>query len=284
MIKMKLLLCALLLIFSTQVTLAQTQDKPAKRIIALAPHIVENLYLIGAGNLIVGTTDHADYPEAAKKIPRVGNYATLNIEQILAADPDLVIAWKTGSSSEDLERLKKFGINIEFSNPKVPEDVAKEIRFLGKLTGFEAQAEKQAQLVLSKIAKIRAKYTNKKPIRTFYELWPRPLTTAAKDAWLQHQITICGAINPFADAKTDYPQVNIEDVILKAPQVIIQPTSHSSNTPDQIDWQQWPALPAVKNKAFVRPDADKLYRTTSRSFDELDVLCQSIDSYRANYN
>ena len=33
-----------------------------QRIIALAPHIVENLYAIGAGEHIVATVEHADYP------------------------------------------------------------------------------------------------------------------------------------------------------------------------------------------------------------------------------
>ena len=54
-----------------------------QRIIALAPHIVESLYAIGAGEQIIGTTAHADYPKAAEDILRVGNYARLQIEKII---------------------------------------------------------------------------------------------------------------------------------------------------------------------------------------------------------
>ena len=49
-------------------------DKSKPTIIALAPHIVEMLYDVGAGEQIIGTTSFADYPEQAKKIPRIGNY------------------------------------------------------------------------------------------------------------------------------------------------------------------------------------------------------------------
>ena len=54
-----------------------------QRIIALAPHIVESLYSIGAGEQIIGTTAHADYPKADENMLRVGHYARLQIEKII---------------------------------------------------------------------------------------------------------------------------------------------------------------------------------------------------------
>ncbi|WP_286233530.1 cobalamin-binding protein [Thalassotalea sediminis] len=255
-------------------------DKPAKRIIALAPHIVENLFQIGAGDLIIGTTDHADFPLKAKNIPRVGNYATLSIEKILAANPDLIIAWKSGNPADDLARLATFGIPIVYSNPTTLEDVAKELRDLGQWTGLSRSANQQADKYLAQLATLKETYQNATPISLFYELWPRPLTTIAKNAWLQQQIQVCGATNPFKESKTDYPQINIEQVIIKAPQIIIQPSSHGNQSPDKINWQQWPDMPAVKNNAFIHPNADMLYRMTSRSLDELSSLCELIDKQR----
>lgn len=55
--------------------------KPAERIIALAPHIVENLYAIGAGERIVGTVAYADYPEAAKQLPQIGDYQAFRLKK-----------------------------------------------------------------------------------------------------------------------------------------------------------------------------------------------------------
>ncbi len=269
-----------LLWFISVASIANTLDKPAQRIIALAPHIVENLYQIGAGDRIIGTTDHADFPEQAKSIPRIGNYAALSIEKVLATNPDLIIAWKTGNPSEDLARLASFGIPIVYSNPLALEDVAQELRDLGQWTGLTKIANEKADAYLADLAKVRADYQGAEPISVFYELWPRPLTTIAKNAWLQQQIKVCGATNPFVDSKTDYPQINIEQVIIKSPEIIIQPTSHGHQSPDKIDWQQWSEIPAVKHNAFIHPNADMLYRMTSRSIKELASLCRLIDKHR----
>ena len=258
----------------------KNNNQTAKRIIALAPHIVENLYAVGAGDLIVGTTEHADFPEQANNILRIGNYARLNIEQVLAVDPDLIIAWKSGNPSDDLARLKKLGLNIVYSQPNKLEDVAKELQYFGELTGNTALGQQKSAEFLKHLANIRANYQDKKALSVFYELWPRPLTTVANDAWPQQQLNVCQTSNPFIDSETDYPQINVENVILKAPQIIIQPSSHGMNSPDNVNWQQWQDIPAVKNNAFLHPNADKLHRMTSRSLNELALLCQKIDQFR----
>lgn len=276
-------LFALLILFTGQAG-AEQLAKGAQRIIALAPHIVENLYHIGAGDRIIGTTDHSDYPEAAKAIPRIGNYSRLNIEEILAADPDLIIAWKTGNPSDDIARLQKFGIKIAYSQPNRLEDVAKELRHFGQLTGLEKQANKAADKYLEQLSAIQQQYRDKPLISTFYELWPRPLTTVAKNAWPQHILNVCRASNPFVNSETDYPQIGVEQVVLKAPQVILQPTTHGKNNLDNINWRQWQSIPAVKANAFIHPDESKLHRMTSRSLNEISVLCEQIDIIRERIN
>ncbi len=255
----------------------------AKRVIALAPHIVEMLFEVGAGEIIVGTTEHADFPEKAKNIKRIGNYARLNIEQVLALDPDLIIAWKTGNPSDDLARLEALGVPIVYSDPLVLEDVAKEIQYFATLTGFEYEGRLASQKFLKALSAIRLKYINKSPINGFFELWANPLTTTANSAWSQQQLMVCRVKNPFQQSVGDYPQINVEQVILAAPKIIIQPSSHANNAPAVVNWQQWPDIPAVENNAFIRPNADKLHRMTSRSLDELAKLCQQIDEIRGRY-
>ena len=65
--------------------------QPAKRIVSLAPHVTESLFAVGAGDRIVGAVEYSNYPEAAKKIARVGGYSRLDLEAIVALKPDLVI-------------------------------------------------------------------------------------------------------------------------------------------------------------------------------------------------
>ena len=94
--------------------------QPARRIVSLAPHITELLYAAGAGERMVGTVEYSDYPEAAKKLPRVGGYVRVNLEAIVGLKPDLVVAWKSGNSAAHIEKLRGLGISTdEQSSPEV---------------------------------------------------------------------------------------------------------------------------------------------------------------------
>lgn len=273
----------LLLMITAQNAFAEDKEKQQLRIIALAPHIVESLYAIGAGDQIIGTTDHADYPEQAKAIPRVGNYARLQIEKILQMRPDVVIAWKTGNPSDDLQRLAQYKINVVYSNPATLEGVADELVLLGELTGRSSVANAQANAYLEALHTLRNTYSQATPVDVFYELWARPLRSVAGNAWPQQQLALCGAHNLFETATDDYPQVSLEKVVSLKPKVIIQPTSHSGASPDWLDWSQWPELPAVANQFIFHPDADKVHRMTTRMLGEVQVMCESIQQAREFY-
>jgi vitamin B12 transport system substrate-binding protein len=254
-----------------------------QQIIALAPHIVESLYAIGAGEQIIGTTAHADYPKAAKNILRVGSYARLQIEKIIQLKPDVIIAWKTGNPMDDLARLEKYQLKVIYSHPQTLEDVANELIMLGKITGREAVANSVAKKYLSNLQKVKQKYATQNKVSVFYELWSRPLRTVANKAWPQQQIELCGASNPFADAQDDYPSVGLEQVLVTLPQVVIQPSQHSADSPDGLNWTQWQHIPAVKNNFIFHPNADKVHRMTTRMLDEVVILCEKIDAARQFY-
>jgi vitamin B12 transport system substrate-binding protein len=255
-----------------------------QRIIALAPHIVESLYAIGAGKQIIGTTAHADYPADAKNILRVGNYARLQIEKIIQLKPDVIIAWKTGNPRDDLARLEKYQLKVIYSHPQTLEDVANELIMLGKITGREAAANSIAEQYLTKLQKIKQTYSDQKKISVFYELWSRPLRTVANKAWPQQQIELCGATNPFANAQDDYPSIGLEQVLVTLPQVVVQPSQHSADSPDGLNWPQWQHIPAVKNNFIFHPNADKVHRMTTRMLDEVVILCEQIDDARKFYH
>jgi vitamin B12 transport system substrate-binding protein len=254
-----------------------------QRIIALAPHIVESLYAIGAGDQIIGTTAHADYPKAAEDILRIGNYARLQIEKIIQLKPDVIIAWKTGNPTDDLARLEKYNLKVVYSHPQTLEDVANELIMLGKLTGREVAANKVAEQYLTKLQKIKQTYEDQAKVSVFYELWSRPLRTVANNAWPQQQLELCGASNPFAKATDDYPSVGLEQVLVTLPQVVVQPSQHSADSPDGLNWPQWQHIPAAKNNFIFHPNADKVHRMTTRMLDEVVILCEQINNARKFY-
>jgi vitamin B12 transport system substrate-binding protein len=258
-------------------------DVPKPRIIALSPHIVEILFKIGAGDQIIATTDYADYPLAAQKIPKIGSASRIQLERVIELQPDLIIAWRSGNPSDDLARIKQLGFNVVYSQPDSFEDLANEVRLLGKLSGHIEQADRVATKFLTDLDKIKKQYGNKAPLTGFYEVWSRPLTTIAKGSWPQQFLDICSIKNPFHQAQAQYPQVNIEQILQTNIDVIIVPLSTKQANEDAYDWQKWPILKAVKHQQMIKLNADVAHRMTTRSLHALTELCQQAEKSRQYY-
>jgi vitamin B12 transport system substrate-binding protein len=255
-------------------------NEKALKIVALAPHIVEMLFDIGAGGEIVGTVEYADFPKAALAIPRVGSYHGMQIEKLLALEPDLVIVWKSGNSQSDIEKMKRLGLKVVFSNPTDIADVATELRYLGELTRHKAQAEKVALAYEQRLKELRAENINKKATPVFYQLWSEPMMTINGTTWINQLIEVCQGINVFADNATPYPKLSIENVIVAQPHIIILPDENSDKPQPVINWEKWPEIPAVKNNKFIHVDADLLHRFSTRMLSGVEDMCEKIDQLR----
>ena len=252
--------------------------EPPLRIVALAPHAVELLYAIGAGDELVAATEHADYPEQAKQLPRIGGYAGIQLDKLLALKPDLVVAWQDGNRQQDIERMQQLGLKVYLSYPQTLAQVADELERLGELTHHQAQAHAAAQQYRQQLAALQRDNADKRPVKVFYQLWSNPLMTVAGDSWVQQILAVCKADNVFSDAASDYPQVSLENVLLRQPEVIIN-TDETGN-PQTVDWQQWPEIPAVKQQHIITLNADLLQRPTPRAIDGIQQLCSALDSVR----
>lgn len=275
-----LLFCSLALLLSVDTV---AKDNYPQRIIALAPHIVESLYEIGAGDRIVATVDFADYPEQALNIPRIGGYHGLQMEKILELEPDLIIVWKTGNRLEDIQQLEKLGLPIAYSETGGLEDVARELLHFGELTGQLKQAKQSAANFTQALQQTKAKYQGKKQLRGFYELWPNPMRTVNKNTLISELMHTCGISNVFADSVNDYPQVSVENVVVSKPDVIILPDEKSNKPQPKTDWTPWRFIPAVANDAFISVNADHTHRFSSRLLIGIETICQQADQIRNKY-
>lgn len=252
--------------------------QPAKRIIALSPHAVEMLYAIGAGDTIVAATDYADYPEAAKNIPRIGGYYGIQMERVMELNPDLIVVWDSGNKAEDINQLRTLGFNLYGSDPKTLEGVAKELEELGQLTGHVEEASKAAAAYRAELIRLRVENAKKSEPKVFYQLWSTPLMTVSKNSWIQQIISVCHGQNVFYDAASDYPQVSLENVLLTLPEVILQ--SEEEGNVKGVDWRQWPEIPAVKKQHIYQLNADLLHRATPRALLGVQALCDALDKAR----
>ncbi len=254
--------------------------KPAKRIVALAPHIVENLFSAGAGEYIVGAVDYCDYPEQANRIPRVGSISHFSLETILSVNPDLVVAWDSGHGGRVIDRLKALKIPVYASNPKKLEDVAKSIRDFGKLAATTAIAEPSARKYLNRLSQLKAENRAKARLSVLYQVWNSPLQTLNNQHIISDLIMLCGGKNAFGDSPAIAPKISVESVILRNPDVIVA-SGMGQERPEWLDeWRRWPMLKASKadNLFFIPPDI--IQRHTIRILDGAALMCEHLDAAR----
>lgn len=255
-------------------------EKPAKRLISLAPHITENIYSAGAGDLIVGVIEYSDYPIQAKALPTVGSAFGISIEQILALKPDLVIAWDSGNSQKTLDTLATFNIPIYYDDPKTLEDVAKSVNDIGLLTGRYEQSLSVTNAFIEGINHLEQTYASRAPVSVFYQIWNDPLMTLSGQHIVSDVMATCGGQNVFADLKLIAPQINIESVLLRNPDTIITSGEGNQLPAELRQWQQWQNLTAVKNNHLFLMPPDILQRKSLRLLDAANILCQFLDKVR----
>ena len=253
---------------------------PTRRIVSLAPHATENLYAAGAGHLLVGVSEFSDYPDAARKLPRVGNYASLDLEAIVAKKPDLVIAWESGNTAAHLARLKALGLPLFISEPKRLEDIATSIERFGELAGTAPVAREAARAFRARQADLYARFAGRPAVRTFYQIWNQPLATVSGEQLISKVMRLCGAENIFAGLSPLAPTVTLEAVLAANPEAIVA-SGMDDARPEWLDmWVRWKDLQASArgNLFFVPPDL--INRHTPRILDGAQMFCQHMEKVR----
>ncbi len=254
-------------------------DRPARRILSLAPHNTENLFSAGAGRFVVGVVEFSDYPPEAESIPSVGSYVQFNLEAVVGLDPDLVVAWQGGSNAGAMEQLERLGMTIYFSEPRTFEDVADNIRDLAILAGTQRRMDPRVETVGAEIQAAEAAYRDRPVLDIFYQVWSEPLMTLNGEHFISRILEVCGARNLFADLDIIAPRVSVEAVIQANPDVIITGLVDGIR-PDMSRWSKWPMVKAVAGENFLFVDSDVMHRHTLRMLEGIPGFCEDLDNFR----
>jgi iron complex transport system substrate-binding protein len=254
--------------------------QPARRIVSLAPHITETLYAAGAGERLVGAVEYSDYPEAAKKLSRIGGYSRLDLEAIAALKPDLAVGWASGNSPAHIEKLRALGIPVYLAQPERIDDVAANLERYGELAGAQPVARAAANSFRNRLQELRTQYGARPKVRTFYQIWKQPLMTVGGAQVISDAIRLCGGENVFADLKPLAPKVTVEAVLAADPEAIVASGMGESRPEWLDDWRQWKTMTAVKrdNLFFIPPDL--IQRHTPRLVEGAARLCAHLETAR----
>jgi iron complex transport system substrate-binding protein len=255
---------------------------PALRIISLAPHTTELLYAAGAGAKLMATVRYADFPEAAKRLPLVGDARSLDLERIAAFKPDLIVAWSGGSSPQQMAKLRSLGVPIFQSSPRTLPQIADSLRRLGTLAGTQTVAERSAVAFESELASLKTRYSQRPPVRVFYQVWPQPLMTLNRDHLISEVMQVCGGVNVFAPSLTLVPTVSREEVLAAHPQVLAAAVQDAARDASAT-LAPWKALrhfePTARGQVILLP-GDLISRQGPRILQGTRLLCTGLEAVR----
>ncbi len=257
---------------------AVTVQKPARRVISMAPHVTELLFAAGGGDRIVGAVNYSDYPEAAKRIPRIGSNRQIDIERVIAMKPDLIVAWMHGSSERQIEMVRELGIPVFQSDPQTLASIGESVLRLGRLMGTEQVAQPVASQLARRLSSLRSQYAGRPTVRTFYQVWDKPLYTLSGKHIVTDALRLCGAENIFDQLATTAPIVSVESVLQEDPEAVFG--TAEKNYGGVKLWEPYRTMTAVRNGNLFTVNGDLLNRAGPRMIDGTAVLCEKIELAR----
>ena len=253
--------------------------EPASRLVVLSPHLAELAYAAGAGDSLLATVEYSDFPAEATRLPRVGDAFRLDIERIVALQPDLVIAWGSGNPQAAQEQIRSLGLPVWSVEIRDPGEIADVLQDMGKATGNLATAGPAAQRLRQRLQQLATRYQGVPVLDYFYQVDERPLFTINGDHLISKGLVLCGGHNIFDDQPGLAFQVAHESVIVANPHALFAP--HPEETPDPLAaWRQWPGMQAVQSEALFLLPADEISRATPRWLDSLELACTLLHQLR----
>jgi len=193
-------------------------ERPAKKIVSLAPNVTETLVAIGAGDRIVGTDDFSNYPASVRTLPKLGGMSP-SAERIAALDPDLVIASTSANQPSLPPVLASVGVPLFVTRVERLGEVAPFIRRLGEVVGATAAAEEQALIFERDIAGQRRNRT--RPPRVLFVVWADPLFVGGRSTFVDDLLVLAGAGNYVEATTSGWPQYSYEKLVADPPDIVI---------------------------------------------------------------
>ena len=235
-------------------------DGPVDRVVSLAPANTEMIYWLKAEDKLVGVTTFCDYPAAAKKKTKIGDFTTPNVEKIAAEDPQVVLA--TGGLQDSVVKsLEGLGINVIVFDPTTIDGVMRDIRRAARVLGVEGETSGRVDALEKRVADVRERARGLEARKVFFEIYNQPLTTAGKGTLIDSMITDAGALNVGAAAGGGFPPYSEEQLFNDDPFTYVS-IKGTMQEPEQISQKPgYDRLSAVRegrvfvveDNLFVRP-------------------------------
>ncbi len=253
---------------------------PARRIVSLVPSITEALFILGAGEAVVGVTNFCAEPrEQVRTRTMVGGPKTVRCDVVVTLHPDLIIANMEENREADVEELERAGLRVLVTYPRTVRDGIQVIRDLGVVTGTSQCAEVIASQCEAAHEETRRSLCGRQPLRVFCAIWRRPYMTINGDTYVSDVLRTCGGENVFRDRPTRYPVVTPEEIAALQPDVILLPDEpFPFGERHRDEFREHKDVPAVRADRLHLLDGKVLSWYGPRIAGSLRVLTQVLHS------
>jgi iron complex transport system substrate-binding protein len=245
------------------------------RVVALAPNLTEIVFALGAGDSLVGVSEYSDFPEAARRIPRVGGLE-VDAEKVAALRPDLVLAVAEGQGRGAVAALEAAGLPVFVVPSGSLDSLLEGIRSVGKRLGRTEEGERLSAELDRRRARVRERVAGRRRPRTLLLVWPDPPQAAGGGTFLDDLLTEAGAQNLVRDRK-GWPVLSPEYTATAPVELLVEPESDATREA----WARAAAVgplsrgPITKARV-VRLDESALTRPGPRVFDMLERLAAEV--------
>jgi iron complex transport system substrate-binding protein len=248
----------------------------AARIVSLAPSITETLFALGAGSKVVGVSSYCDYPSQVYSLPRVGNFLTPNLEQIIALRPSLIISLVIASNQRQIRALQSMGFPILLVGEESLGDIEHSIEQIGDRTGHARQAQALLARIHAHFRAVSECVADTKWPRVLMLVGHQPMVAVGSGTFLDELLKIAHADNIAEVAGQQWPRLTMEYVVATAPDVIIDgQMGADAATPDSF-WARFVTIPAVRNHRVFGYDEDSTLRPGPRVWQSLETMAEMV--------
>lgn len=243
---------------------------------SLAPSVTEILFALGASAEVVGVSQYCDYPEAAKRLPKVGSFLTPNVEAIAGLRPTLVIGPATAANLREVRAIRAMGFATLMVKDDSLEDIEREIAAIGGRIGRREQARQLLDTIRSHLAAVRERLSGVAPRTVLMLVGHQPMVAVGRETFLDELLKIAGGINIADRAAQSWPRLSIEYVIATAPEVILDGQMGSDPASPESFWSRYPTVPAVREHRVYGYPQDLMLHPGPRVWQALELLAAMI--------
>ena len=170
-----------------------------RRIVCLTEETTETLYLLGAGDLVVGVSGYTARPPEARQKPKVSAFINARFDKILALDPDLVLAFSDLQADIAAELIRRGLTVVTFNQRSVADILRNDSPCWADWWDCSREAEALADDLergTRRHPRVGVAASTHRP-RVFFEEWDDPLISGIR--WVEELVEVAGGAPMFPE-------------------------------------------------------------------------------------